>query len=707
MIKNQFQKCVKVLRSDNGSEFLNKDCQNLCHKLGIIHQTSCTYTPQQNGFVQRKHRHLLNVARVLLFQASLTLKFWGDSILTATYLINRTPSKLLHWRSPFELLYNSPPSYDHLRTFGCLSYATDVSPSKPKFHPRAKKCILLGYAMTQKAYKLFDLDNRCVIFSRDVHFYEHIFPFSTSDSTHEDCPLPLVPSHSDYIQPTPTLPTNLSLTAPSHSPVSASPQPSLESSDSSLADTIPLSAIGCKWVFKTKLRADGSMERYKARLVAKGFNQIEGVDYTDSFSPVAKNVTVRIFLVVAASRDWPLEQLDINNAFLHGYLEEDIHMIPPDGYSVDSGLASRQWNVEFTNKIKAYGFLQSAHDHCLFVKETASGPMALLVYVDDILITGPSVFDFQQIKQHLHELFTIKDIGTAHYFLDLEISRNSSGLFVAQNKYVMDIIRDSGLCQAISATIPLPHGLKLMASSGALLSNPDTYRRLVSRLLYLGFTRPDISHSKAALHVVRYLKGCPSKGLFFPSRNSLALRAYCDADWATCPDSRRSLTGFCIFLGDALVSWKTKKQSTVSRSTVEAEYRSLVATVCELRWLSYILRDLSVPVILPIDLFCENKATLHVLVNPVFHERTKHIELDCHLVCDAYKEGFISPSFVPSSFQLADVFTKIANMYLTHLFLLALGHVIAQLRRAEANTDIPSSERRRSKGAEKKGKGKP
>ncbi|XP_020555067.1 uncharacterized protein LOC110013265 [Sesamum indicum] len=301
--------------------------------------------------------------------------------------------------------------------------------------------------------------------------------------------------------------------------------------------------------------------------------------------------------------------------------------------------------------------------------------MALLVYVDDILISGPSMSDIQQVKQHLHELFTIKDIGTAHYFLGLEIARSSDGVFVPQNKYVLDIIQDTGLCHAKSTSTPLPHGLKLVASSGALLSNPDAYRRLVGRLLYLDFTRPDISHSvqqlsqflnhpceshwKAALHVVRYLKGCPSKGLFFPSQNSFALKAYCNADWASCPDSRCSLTGFCIFLGDALVSWKTKKQSTVSRSTAEAEYRSLAATVCELRWLSFILADLSVPVVLPIDLFCDNKPALHILANPIFHERTKHIELDYHLVRDAYKEGFISPSFVPSSLQLADVFTKV------------------------------------------------
>ncbi|KAL0300227.1 UNVERIFIED_CONTAM: Retrovirus-related Pol polyprotein from transposon RE2 [Sesamum angustifolium] len=276
--------------------------------------------------------------------------------------------------------------------------------------------------------------------------------------------------------------------------------------------------IGCKKVFKTKLRADGSVERYKAHLVAKGFNQIPGVDYNDNFSPVAKTVTVRLFLALAAARGWPLQQMDVNNSFLHGHLNEDLYMTPPEGYSVEPGLvcklessiyrlkqASRQWNAELMLKLTDFGFQQSTHDHCLFTKD------ALMV--------------------------------SWHF-----------------------------LCK---------------------------YRRLVGRLLYLGFTRPDISYSvqqlsqfltrpceahwKAAVHVVRYLKGTPTKGLFLPSKSSFELRAYCDADWASCSDSRRSLTGFCIFFGDALISWKTMKQSTVSRTTAEAEYRSTTATVCELK----------------------------------------------------------------------------------------------------------------------------
>ncbi|KAL2226906.1 uncharacterized protein LOC110011899 [Sesamum indicum] len=270
--------------------------------------------------------------------------------------------------------------------------------------------------------------------------------------------------------------------------------------------------------------------------------------------------------------------------------------------------------------------------------------MALIIYVDDIIITGPSIDDIARVKCYLHDLFTIKDLGDARYFLGLEIARGSSGLYIAQTKYTLDIVRDTGLLHAKPASSPFPPGLKLAAASGPLFSNPGSYRRLVGRLLYLGFSRSDISYSVQQL--------------------SQYLNQPCESHWkaalhvASCLDSRRSLIGYCVFLGDALVSWKTKKQSTVSRSTAESEYRSLASTVCELRWISYILSDFNVPHSLPVELFCDNKAALHILANPVFHERTKHIELDCNLVRDAYKDDFISPSFVPGVLQLADVFTK-------------------------------------------------
>ncbi|KAL0303759.1 UNVERIFIED_CONTAM: Retrovirus-related Pol polyprotein from transposon RE2 [Sesamum radiatum] len=267
-------------------------------------------------------------------------------------------------------------------------------------------------------------------------------------------------------------------------------------------------------------------------------------------------------------------------------------------------------------------------------------------------------------KDYLHSFFTIKDLGDARYFLGLEIARNSMGVYVAQTKYILDIIKDTGMRNAKVVSTPLLLGLKLSMDSGALLPTLNQYRRLIGRLLYLGFTQPDISHSvqqlsqylthprdvhwKAAIHVVRYLKGSPSIGLFLPSTSSFELRAYCDADWASCSDSRRSLIGFCVFFGDALISWKTKKQSVVSRSTTEAEYRSMAATVCESKWLSFILSDFGISLALLIQLFCDNQAALHIMANPVFHERTKHVDLDCHVVWDAFKNGFVAPSHIHS-----------------------------------------------------------
>ncbi|KAL2251563.1 UNVERIFIED_CONTAM: Retrovirus-related Pol polyprotein from transposon RE2 [Sesamum indicum] len=331
--------------------------------------------------------------------------------------------------------------------------------------------------------------------------------------------------------------------------------------------------------------------------------------------------------------------MDINNAFLHGNLDEDIYMTPPDGYAAAPNLVCKLERSLYglTRKLTDFSFRQSVHNQCLFLKPSPLGPMALIVYVDDVLVTGPSIADISQVKTYLYRLFTIKDLGDTRYFLGLEIARGDSGIFISQTKYIMDIIRDTGLVQAKSVSTPPPTSLKLSSASVVVLGlhSPPKF----SQSVYL--TQPCDAHWHVALHV-----------------NSFALRAFCDADWASCVDSKCSLTGFCVFLGDALVSWKTKKQPTISRSTAEAEYCSLAATVYELRWLSYILAEFDIPLSLPIYLFCDNKAMLHILVNPVFHERTKHIELDCHLVRDAYKEGFISPSFVSSSLQLADIFTK-------------------------------------------------
>ncbi|KAK9114556.1 hypothetical protein Syun_021353 [Stephania yunnanensis] len=351
-------------------------------------------------------------------------------------------------------------------------------------------------------------------------------------------------------------------------------------------------------------------------------------------------------------------------------------MKPPDGYKLASsnqvcklqrslyGLkqASRQWNHELTSKLQSFGFIQSAHNPCLFTYHTTGKFLVLLVYVDDVLLTGTSLELINQVKTFLHTLFTIKDLGQARYFLGLELVRSTSGLYVHQRKYVLDLLTIFGLTMAKPAATPLPRDCKFNDVDSPLFIEVDRYRRLIGRLLYLGFTRPDITyatqqlsqfvqapteqHWTGALHVLRYLKGTPSQGLFFPVQMDLSVVGYCDSDWAACPISRKSLTGYCVFMGSSLISWKTKKQATVSKSSAEAEYRSLSSTVCELLWISYILKDLAIPTSLPIPLWCDNQAAIHLSANPVFHERTKHLEIDCHLVRHQFKYGFVLPKYI-------------------------------------------------------------
>lgn len=346
--------------------------------------------------------------------------------------------------------------------------------------------------------------------------------------------------------------------------------------------------IDCKWVYKLKFKADGSIERYKARLVAKGFTQKEGFDYFETFSPVAKLTTVWLLLAVAASKCWHNHQLDMNNAFLHGVLHEEIYMKLPLGFhrkgeskvcKLNKSLyglkqASRQWFLKFSDFLLTQGFDQSKSDYTLFTKHSACSFLTLLVYVDDIILTGDNLAMITDFKTVIDHKFKIKDLGSLKYFLGLEVARSRDGISLCQRKFALDILSDSGFVGAKPVLTPVEQNLKFVQDAGSPLHDPTKYKRLVGRLLYLTITRPDLSyalqlltqfmdkphqphqpHLDAADRVLRYLKGSYGQGLFFPAHSSLHLKAFTDSDWAGCADTRKFVTGFCIFLGDALISW--------------------------------------------------------------------------------------------------------------------------------------------------------
>lgn len=295
-----------------------------------------------------------------------------------------------------------------------------------------------------------------------------------------------------------------------------------------------------------------------------------------------------------------------------------------------------------------------------------------MIYVDDFLVASNSNDSIASLRHFLNSKFKIKDLGCLRYFLGLEIARSSKVIHICQRKYALDILADSGMLGCKPLKLPLDQHFKISKAKGQPLPDPSIFRRLIGRLLYLTITRLDIcfavqllsqfmdqpssSHLAAAYRILRYVKPAPAQGILLASSSQLHLKAYCGSNWASCPDSRRSTTGYCVLLGDSLISWKSKKQNVVSRSSAEAEYCSIAATCSELTWLRYLLQDLGISHPQAATLFCDNQAALHIAANPVFQERTKHIELDCHLIRDQIQEGSILTAHVSSQTQLADIF---------------------------------------------------
>ncbi|XP_019166971.1 PREDICTED: uncharacterized protein LOC109162743 [Ipomoea nil] len=300
------------------------------------------------------------------------------------------------------------------------------------------------------------------------------------------------------------------------------------------------------------------------------------------------------------------------------------------------------------------GFQQSPADPSLFTKSLNNSFTALLVYVDDILVAVTDSRQIQALKQMLDDSFKIKDLGQLNYFMGIEAFRDPSGLNLCQRKYTLEILQENGFLNAKPAKTPCTQSHKLTSTDGILLHKTEVFRRLVGKLLYLTNTRPDIAY------VVQQLSQYVDKprDTHLAAAQRIKLQGFSDSDWANCAETRKSITGYCIYLENSLISWKTKKQATVSRSSSEAEYRALASTVCEIQWLLYLLTYLKEKCSSLIALFCDNNSVAAIGENHVFHERTKHIEIDCHIIKQKVHQGIIKLMSIPFHKHIADGFTK-------------------------------------------------
>lgn len=733
-VQTQFNCTIKALQCDNGGEYDNKAFKDFFATQGTTFRFSCPYTSQQNGRAERMLRTINNLVRTMIHQASLPHSFWVEALHTAVHLLNLLPSSAINNEVPITKLFNIAPRYTHLRTFGCLCYPNLLKTSAHKLAPRSTPCIFLGYPTDHRGYRCLDLNTHKIILSRHVTFDENTFPFPTSSAPSVSPPLiPLPPppimktTSAPPIIPLAALPSQSShpMTTRSksgifkprtplclHTDVTISPLPSSHVQaakdpnwNPSMTEEynahikrgtwklvprpVATNIIRSMWLYRHKFNADGTISRHKSRLVANGKSQQPGIDCNETFSPVVKPATIRTVLNVATARDWPLHQLDVKNAFLHGDLEETVYMHQPPGF-VDPtkpdhvcllqraiyGLkqAPRTWNTRFATAAKKIGFIQSKSDASLFILCSQSEIAYLLLYVDDIVLTASTQSLLNRIITALKTEFDMTDMGNLHHFLGISVQRDAQGLFLQQQNYAADILHRAGMTDCNPCLTPADTKTKLAADDSPRVSDPSLYRSLAAALQYLTFTRPDIAfavqqvclfmhdpreaHLNALKRILRYVKGTISHGLRLYKSTTTSLVAYSDADWAGCPSTRRSTSGYCVFLGDNLISWSSKRQDVVSRSSAEAEYRGVANAVSEATWLRKLLLEMKIPIPRATIVFCDNISAIYMSSNPVQHQRTKHVEIDIHFVREKVATGEVRVLHVPSARQFADIFTK-------------------------------------------------
>ena len=418
--------------------------------------------------------------------------------------------------------------------------------------------------------------------------------------------------------------------------------------------------VRCKWIFTVKYKAYGNVDRYKARLVAKGFTQSYGIDYQETFSPLAQLNTVRVLLSLAINLNWSLHQLDVKNAFLNGDLEEEVYMHIPVGLKTTSNFnevsilqkslyglkqSPRAWFERFTKVVKGYGFVQCQSDHTLFVKHFSEGKLAIIiVYMDNIILTVNHEEKIDLLKKLLTKEFEIKDLGNLKYFLIMEIARSKKGIAVSQLKYVLDLLNEIRKLGCKPVETPMDTTIKLEESDGSAPIDKGRYQRLVGKLVYLSHIRPDIGffvsmvsqfmnnptekHMTVVTRILRYLKMTPGKGLFFQRIAKKEIEVFSYIDWAGSVTDRRLTSGYCSLVWGNLVTWRSKKQSVVSRSNAEAESRAMAQGIYEGIWLNRLLKELRVPLKHPIVLYCDNQAAIGIAKNPVHHNQIKHVGID-------------------------------------------------------------------------------
>ena len=803
-LERQFDLPVKIIRSDNGTEFKNHVLDAFCSNKGIARQYSVPRTPEQNGVVERKNRTLIEAARTMLADSGLPLTFWAEAVNTACYVQNRVLIVARHEKTAYEVLHKIKPLISFFRVFGCPCFILNVKDSISKFAAKVDAGYFVGYSSTSKAYRAFNSRTKIVEETLNVKFNEASPPTITpvpSDLFDLDI-LNLQPEPSScenniesYPDEFDSLPQQINIpfhftntaNAPFHissdddtsttdslssSVAEIPPLPHIATTDSSSSSVVDPSSsaiipfnknhpltqilgdinkgvqtrtqlanfclhavflsqtepkkyqealkdnswveamqdellqfkrqnvwtlcplpenkypIGTRWVFRNKSDDRGIIVKNKARLVVQGYSQEEGIDYDETFAPVARLEAIRLFLAFAIANNIKVFQMDIKSAFLYGTIKEEVYVCQPPGfedfhhpdwvYRLDKALyglkqAPRAWYDTLSNFLLSNKFTRGTIDKTLFTQKSGNDLLIVQIYVDDIIFGSSNEHLCTKFSTLMKSKFEMSNLSELQTFLGLQIKQKPNGIFIHQSKYIKDLLKKFDMENTKPISTPMATSKLISQHDMDEFIDQTLYRCMIGSLMYLTASRPDImfatcvcaryqsapkkSHLMSVKRIFRYLKGTPTLGIWYPANQPCKLVGFSDSDYAGCSLTRKSTSGGCQFFANCLVSWQSKKQTSVSTSTTEAEYIAAAHSTAQIIWLQYQLLDFGITE-LKTPLNIDSESALNIIKNPVYHSKTKHIEIRHHFIRDCFDKGLIIPTHVSTTDQIADIFTK-------------------------------------------------
>ncbi|SGY11633.1 BQ5605_C096g13092 [Microbotryum silenes-dioicae] len=708
-----------AVRSDNGGEFLSNEFSSFLEEQGITRQLSIPDTPQQNGVAERANRSITEGVRSMLHQSGLSHALWAEALATYVYVKNRSPHSANSGVTPHTRWHGSKPSAGHLRRA-----ANSI--------PRGIPLVFVGYDLESKGYRLFDPATRQVFKSRSVTFFEDEFPARRGGASQQLTR----PSQATTTTTTTTMTKSLySLTSMpirhprpsggfrllyvsthrgprgSHPWVRARATPQLVTAPLASLRSTPSAFAFSLGKEVTELVAD---------LEAAGIDHLEGgIDRsqnqrtrsrspsTSSNYPPVPQRSYDLYQVVTSFRTkrdkagkmvslknrigHHIIQADVDKAYLHGVLEEEIYMRVPTGIEGYEGKclrlhrsiyglkqAGRVWNDTINATLASLGYRRLACDECIYRHEDAGGDHYIALYVDDLLFFGPDLGEIDRVLDQLDTLYGVKRLGPAEWVLGVQVVRHDDGgISLLQRQYLLDVLARFNMSDCNPCKSPMEANLQLSPEPDTDSADNAIYRSMIGSLMYaVVATRPDLAHSvgylsrfvgkagnthlEAAKRVLRYIKGSLDLGIHYTRTSAplLGYEGYSDSDWGSDIQTSRSTMGYLFKLAGGAISWSSRLQPRVACSSTEAEYLGLSHAAKEAVFLRSLLTELGLDTSSPLRLLGDNQGAIALTQNPVFHARTKHLRMLEHFVREHVRNGEISVTYIPTHDMVADIFTK-------------------------------------------------